>query len=127
MDDTHREFFEDACRSLDHWVRETTGAATNPAWDMLAWEEAVDAVRRLQSVLVSPEDKNAFRQVVFEGMVGLLHSVMAMLDGASELADHYTITITTSTGKELGPGLDELLANHLYESGRLPYHGESPS
>jgi hypothetical protein len=119
MDETHKIFFEDLARHLDYWVDETTKVATQAEADLFAWNDCEGSLRRLQQVLVSPEDKSAFRAVLFAGMSGLLHSVMTGLDGATQMADEFTVDVITSEGKTLGPGLDELLVEHLYSTGRM--------
>ena len=126
LDETHRVFFEDLSRELDFWVNRTAEVATQPTSELTGWRDYEAPFDRLQQVLQSPQDKAALRAVLLAGMSGLLHSVMATFDGATQLADEFTVTLITSSGEELGPGLHELLIEHLYETGRLPYR-EDPS
>src|SRR5437870_3041717 len=115
VDDRHRALFEDLGRSLDHWLDVTVRSATNPAAD-LRWSSIERAFRILQQTLVTPEQRAAFRAVLAKALAGQLNSVMATLDGATQLADAYTVTLVTSDGAQLGPGLNELLVDHLYDT-----------
>lgn len=118
MDEMHRLFFEDLARSLDYWVRETVEAATNAEADV-SWSSIERHFRLLQPTLATREQREAFRAVLHKALTGLLHSVMVTLDGGSELADSFTLTITTSTGATLAPGLHEMLYDHLWDTGRI--------
>jgi hypothetical protein len=119
MDEAQQEFFEDIGRSLDQWLQVTVEAATSPAAD-LTWATNKKAFQVLQQALVTDEQHWAYRVALQDVMVGLLHSLMVTLDGGSRLADQYTLTLTTSRGTTLGPGLNELLFEHLGNTERLP-------
>lgn len=125
MDEWHREFFEDLARFLDFWVDATAAPIADPEWTPEAdrgWpQEVVWAFRTLRQVLTTPEHQSALRAVLFAGLSGLLHSALVTLDGGSALAEKFTLTLTTSDGHTLGPGLDEFWVGHLYDTGRLPY------
>ena len=118
-DATNQRFCEAIARALDTWAEEATAAVSEPNKDLLAWREYQRAVDVLRSTIVTTEQTEALRVVIYQAMVGLLDSVMLVLDNASHLADFYTMTITTSTGEVLGPGLNETFMAHLYETGRM--------
>ncbi len=123
MDEAHQEFFEDLARHLNYWVQYMHGAATEPSFSLIALTEYEDSLRVLQKSLTTPEEKAAFRAALFAGMCGLLHSVLVMLDGGTQLADKFMVTLRTEEDEILGPNRDlhDGFYEHLYNTGRLPY------
>ena len=120
MNPTQREIFEDLGRELDGWVRVATDAVSGANPDLTWAGEAGPAVKRLRQCLSSPELVNAYEVSLRKTLAGLLHSVMVSLDGGTQLADKVRVRLTTADGQEIGPGLNELLFEHLHETGRLP-------
>lgn len=120
MDDIHRALFEDFARHLDDWTAQAERVITEGTDRVSGFSDVKDSVQLLQSTL-TPEQRDAVRALCFTSMSGLLHSVMLTLDGATALADSYTVSTVASDGDALGPGLNEMLVEHLYETNRLPY------
>ncbi len=119
MDTTHKEFFEELARNLDFWVERITQNATDPSAD-LKRTSYPSAFHILQQTLTTPEQRAALRTVIFDGMSGLLHSVLVGFDGGTQLAEKFTLMITTSEGVRLRPGLHEFFVEYLDITGRMP-------
>jgi hypothetical protein len=125
MDEVHRAFFEDLARQLEFWVEKTYRAATDPQHDLVGWSDYVEDVRILQQMNMTAEERSAFRAVLFAGMSALLHNVLVMLDGGTELVDTFSMHLRTSDGDLLGPGLHDRFYEHLYDTQRMPYSQRS--
>lgn len=120
MNAVQREIFEDLGRELDGWVRVATEAVSGENPDLTWAGEAAPAIKRMRQSLTSPDLVRAYEVSLRKILAGLLHSVMVSFDGGTQLADKLRVRLATDDGQEIGPGLNELLFEHLHDTGRLP-------
>jgi len=106
---------EDLARGLDHWVDAVCTSVEAPDTG-LPWMDDPEAFRRLGQELDGTDD---LRLVVSEGMRGLLHSVLTVLDGATLSAEVGRVRLVDDDGNLLAEGLHELFVTHLLDTGRL--------
>lgn len=125
MDGVHREFFEDLARELDGWSVAAVDAVSRKEADLKWAGAAAASFELLRESLPSPTLVNAYKEALRVVLTGLLHSVMVSLDGGTQLADTVRLRVQTEDGVTLGPGLNELLFEHLHETGRLSGPGDS--
>ena len=109
---TTTAFLEQLSRSLDLWLAHGVKAMTDPLADLGAVEHPVQ-FRALATALSTPELRSALHDALSEILEGQTHSILVALDGGSALAEQTTLTLTDSSGHELGPGLHELFSEHL--------------
>ena len=122
MDRHFADFMEEFGRQLDNWMMETSRMVGDPDATRSLSPEERTAFKAVGEALDTNDLSRAFQTVLLYGMTGLLHSITVALDGGTQLADSFTVTLTTSDGYQLAPGtgLNELFIDHLYETGRLP-------
>ena len=103
--ETEKEYLLDIALSKQQWVNEFMKVLESS--ELPVWVENEKAFLNLKSVLNSDESKDAAIQVLNEMLSGFAHSVLVGLDGGTQLAEKYTITLNTSEG--------DTLCNYLHE------------
>ena len=113
--------FEDISAAADYWTGIGTDAITNTESD-LRWVDDRQPFETLQKALGGSDAHSAaVRKALFECLVGFSNSVMAVFDGATELAESGRIYLVDSKGVRLKDGLGQDLMAHLKETGRLKW------
>lgn len=95
--------FQDLKQIRDIWINvDYLGPnAVIPEWSDLKSEYQI-----LNNLLGSDEGIEAFKKVIQDKINGVLHSVLVMIDGGTELAEKFTIDIVVEdTGKSLKEGI----------------------
>lgn len=97
-------FFERLKAIKNYWVLTAT-ESLNRETDLI-WSENEEDYLRLQDVLESEENKQAYKRVLDETIKDVIHSILVMLDGGDELTDSFSIDlINMNTNKSLKDGL----------------------
>jgi len=92
--------FEDLKRIKDYWVN-TAVTSLDPKAD-LVWSNVEDDIRELQKVISTDCQKEAFKKVLNDIIMGVLHSSLVMIDGGDALADKMKIDLVDfDTGESL--------------------------
>lgn len=109
-------FFEDLAVAMGYWV-ETVATTVEDPGSSSPWMEDREPFDKLHMELSGRTDE--LRQVLEEGMRGLLNSVLTTIDGGTASAEVGRIGLTNARGQILAEGLHELFVDHLFETGRL--------
>ncbi len=103
--ETEKEYLIDIALAKQQWVNGFLEALEDE--ELPLWVQNEKAFLNLKSALNSSESKEAATQVLNEMLSGFAHSVLVGLDGGTQLAEKYTISLNTSQG--------ETLCNYLHE------------
>ena len=99
--------FENLKSIKDHWVNTAT-ASLEPNADLI-WSNVEDDIRELQKVVSTDQQKDAFKKVLNDIIMGVLHSTLVMIDGGDALADKMKLDLIDS---ETRASLNENVALH---------------
>lgn len=86
-----RYLFENLKNIKDYWVQ-TSLKGLEKDTDFI-WSECEKEYRTLQHLLKNEEDKESYEKILNEVIEGVLHSLLVMVDGGDDLADHYTVDL----------------------------------
>lgn len=112
-------FLEDLANSLDYWVREIVTVLLDPGAD-LSWTDDPASFRKLQEAVGEHGlTKRDVESVVSESLRGFAVSVLTIIDGGTDLANHLRLAIVDDSGTSLGEGLHDELVSHLIKTGRM--------
>lgn len=114
--DLQRAFLEDIAVAVTYWVETVAATVEDPA-SSNPWMDDPDAFQRLGELLDGRTDD--LRVVLGEGMLGLAHSFLNILDGATASAEIERVQVVDSHGRPLADGLHELFVDHMIETGRI--------
>lgn len=109
-------FFKDLASAQDYWARVGADSITSMEADLI-WTQNEDAFRSLQTLLHDKGASHEVRIVLQELMYGFAHSVLCILDGATEMASHGRVYAVDEVGNRLGEGLHEEYPGFLFERG----------
>jgi hypothetical protein len=92
--------FENLKRIKDHWVNTATSSLEPSA--NLMWSNVEDEFRELQKMVATDDQKEAFKKVLNDIIMGVMHSTLVMIDGGDALADNMKIDLVDfDTGESL--------------------------
>jgi hypothetical protein len=116
---TRTLFLEDVSEAVHEWVEITTRALVEPDAD-LSLKGDPDAYRRVGEALRSAGvSEKEVSSVLLQAMYGLTHSLLAVIDGATAMAEVQRVYLCTDDSGSIGEGLHELLPEALKLDERL--------
>lgn len=111
-------FLEDLSKVLDYWSMQGTKCLTDdldPKWiEDLKGREAIRTA--FADAGVTPD---VVQSVLNELLRGFAVSVLSIVDGATELAEHSRLALVAENGTSLGDGLHDAFVSHLLQTGRM--------
>jgi hypothetical protein len=108
--------FENLKRIKDYWTN-TSVESLDKNSDLM-WTDSEEQYKILQNKLETPEEKAAFRKIQDEIIRGVIHSILVMVDGGDDLADHMLVDIIDENTKESlknGTALHEEFISYLLD------------
>ncbi len=87
MNEKQKLLFQNLKNIKDYWTT-TAVDGLNSNTD-LSWSENEDKYKILQTKLTSQEELNALHEIQNDVIQGVIHSILVMIDGGNELADHF--------------------------------------
>lgn len=118
MTQATRDFLEAMAKTLDTSVDMTLSSLRGGADPRTSSIPLRDFAVLRRSLSTSAET-SAFERVLRTAVATTLHGVGVILDGGTHLSDQHDVRLTLD-GKQLDPGLHELLISYLDQSGRAP-------
>jgi len=103
---TEEKFLKELAKLHAYWVSVATAALTDDSVDLIAFENE-EGIRQLQAAIKSANCQDQVRQFVDQIASGLIHSILAGIDGSGELKENSGVSIVDLHG--------EPLENHLHE------------
>ncbi len=115
-------FFEDVASTVDYWAKQTADLLTVANADDTHVENkaALLAIRDALQNIPSSDVESVLR----ERFVGVVHSMLVILDGGTKMAETGRLHLVDGSGTSIGEGLHERFHDHLFETGRMKYHQE---
>ena len=107
MNEKQKLLFQNLKNIKDSWTTIAVDGL-NPITD-LSWSENEDEYKILQTRITSQEEINAFHNIQNDIIQGVIHSILVMIDGGNELADHFLVDLVDRDTKE---SLQEDIALH---------------
>jgi hypothetical protein len=107
---------EEIARCHAYWVSVAAEALCEPR--DLGWSDSPEAYRIIAGALRQHGCGAEIRVTMEELMRGLVHSLLVILDGGTDLARQVTLTVQAN-GESVPAGIHELWVGHLIDSGRL--------
>jgi hypothetical protein len=114
-------FCQEVTKHANYWVQFATNICTGYPDTETTWRNYDEPAAIMRQILIDKAYEDAFKSILFGAVTGFAHSVLATLDGATELAGYFTLDVITSDGRVLGPGLKEMFFEYLTGNGLLPY------
>ena len=112
---SQKELFYDLATSLEYWSNTLTEQVNGKK--KVFSDELIDSYKILSERLSAPEDIEAFQKVVFDGMNGLIHSMLVMFDGGTRLSEYTNLSIIDDKGNEFPKYLHEEWPSYLDKLG----------
>ncbi|BBI35165.1 histidine kinase [Cohnella abietis] len=105
--------FQDLKQIRDSWINVDY---LGPNTVIPEWSDLKSEYRLLNNLLSTDEGIEAFKKVIQDKIDGVLHSVLVMIDGGTELAEKFTIDLVV---EDTGESLKEGIALHEEFTGYL--------
>jgi hypothetical protein len=109
------DFLDNVASSLESWTESATNSLTNPN-ENLIWIDNDEPFKRIQKILLSNGiPREVIHDIFYECLKGYTHSLLCILDGATELSDKGRIYLVDEEGNKLGDGLHEQFIDYLFD------------
>jgi hypothetical protein len=96
-------FFQDLKQIRDYWINVDY---LGPNMVIPEWSELKGEYQTLNNLLSTEEGIEAYKKVIQDRIDGVLHSVLVMIDGGTELAEKFNIDLVVEdTGESLKEGI----------------------
>jgi hypothetical protein len=112
----HDDLFQDLKQIRDTWANVDY---LGPSSVVPEWSELKGEYEALRNVIKNENEIEAFKKVLKNTVTGVLHSVLVMIDGGTELAEKFNIDLVVlETGESLRENiaLDEEFMGYLLDT-----------
>lgn len=104
---TEEKFLKELAKLHAYWVNCATEALTDDSVDLIAFENE-EGIRQLRAAIKSAGCEAQVRHFIDQIAGGLIHSILAGIDGSGELKENSGVSIVDSFGEPLETHLHEL-------------------
>ncbi|MDQ6418412.1 histidine kinase [Paenibacillus sp. LHD-117] len=102
----HDDLFKDLKQIRDTWANVDY---LGPSAVIPEWSEIKEEYETLRNTIKNENEMDAFKKVLENTLTGVIHSVLVMIDGGTELAEKFNIDLVVV---ETGESLRENIALH---------------
>lgn len=106
--DKQKLLFKELRSIKDYWTNTIAGHLNQNA-EIPPWNELKHDYLLLQKKISTEEELDAFKKIINETIDGVIHSILVMIDGGSDLADIFKLDLID---RETGESLTEKIASH---------------
>jgi hypothetical protein len=112
-------FYLQLSKSTSLWTKHAAALLTEGEISERTAENPEAALRLQKLLRGSPEIRTDLEAVLYECFSGLAHSMLASIDGASQMADTAKIHLVDSDGEPISDALHEEFMAFLVANGKL--------